>query len=87
MTIKYKMDGAMQFQSIEYSMDSHTWNITMTGSGWPWMMKSAKPSLRCPECKTTRVVPNGTNYKFKKQYRCLNEECQVKSFNEDHAAR
>jgi predicted RNA-binding Zn-ribbon protein involved in translation (DUF1610 family) len=70
----------MQIQNVSYT--NGNWNITMTGSEWPWMMKIAKP-VRCPDCGSTHVRKNGTNYKFKKQYQCLNNDCMRSTFNID----
>lgn len=72
---KPKLEGTMQYTAIDYSDANHQWNITMTGSEWPWMMKLAKPSIHCPYCQTTKIKKNGINYKQKQQYRCLNTNC------------
>jgi len=75
------METPMQFTSITYSENCHTWNITMTGNGWPWMMKLAKASFRCPDCGTTNIRKNGyTSSKHKPQYQCLNDKCKRVSF-------
>jgi hypothetical protein len=79
MTIKFKIENSMQFKSCTYLPESHTWNITMTGNDWPWMMKIAEV-IRCPECKTTNIKKNGFNVKHNRQYSCLNDNCTRSSF-------
>lgn len=75
-----KIESSMQFTSVNYSESTHEWNITMTGNEWPWMIKIAKPPIRCPDCNTTNVCKNGSNYKSKQIYLCKNDTCKRFSF-------
>jgi hypothetical protein len=68
----------MQYTSINYNDATGEWNITMTGSEWPWMMKEAK--VKCPDCKTSYIKKNGFNDKGHQKYRCLNDACLRYSF-------
>lgn len=80
MTIKIKVESPLQIKSASYSPDNHQWDITMTGTGWPWMMKTAKVT-RCPHCRSDDIIKNGkTSSNYKQQYKCLNNNCSHRSF-------
>lgn len=64
----------MQFTAIDYNETTDQWNITMTGSEWPWMMK--QPKVRCPHCGTANIHINGNYIKGGKRYECLNAPCK-----------
>lgn len=78
MTINIKMEHSMKIQSASYIQESYAWNITMTGTGWPWMMKTAK--IVCPDCKTLNLYVNGNYIKGGKRYKCLNADCKTVTF-------
>lgn len=81
MTINIKIESSMQIKSVNYSQKCHTWNITMTGNEWPWMMKIAKPVPKCPDCKTTNIRKDGKDTKSKQVWECLNSSCVRTNFN------
>lgn len=68
-------DNNLKITSVSYS---DGWNITMTGTGWPWMMKTAK--IVCPDCKTLNLYVNGNYIKGGKRYKCLNANCKTVTF-------
>lgn len=70
----------MQFKDVNYLPDNHSWNITMTGNGWPWMLKVAKPTIRCPNCKSTNVYVHSNYIKGGKRYECINDNCETITF-------
>jgi hypothetical protein len=78
MKIKTKVDSSLQITEASYSEKGSTWNITMTGSSWPWMMKL--PKVKCKECGTSHLQKNGWNDKHKQKYKCMNKACPVHSF-------
>jgi hypothetical protein len=73
-----KVEHNMQITRMNYTENIHSWNITMQGYDWPWMMKSTK--VFCPDCKSLDIKKNGLNYKGIQQYRCLNATCNRHSF-------
>lgn len=76
MSINFKIEHAMQITSV--TLSGSAWQITMHGTGWPWMMQAAK--IKCPNCGSYHIKKNGYNYKRKVQYTCLNEHCVRTSF-------
>lgn len=80
MTIKITVQHSMQITSASFNSG---WQITMQGTGWPWMMKIAKPAVRCPDCGTTDVYSAGDYIKGGKRYKCLNDDCKRATFIAD----
>lgn len=73
MKISFKVEHNMQIQSAEYS--NAQWDITMAGTGWPWMMKIAK-IIQCPHCQSNEVRKDGKYHKGGQRYECLNKSCK-----------
>lgn len=78
-TMKIKIEHSMQITSLHYCDSSYTWNIVMTGSEWPWMMKRGA-QVKCPDCGTIKVQKNGHNDKLNQKYLCKNDKCHRHTF-------
>lgn len=77
--MKIKIEHSMQITSINYTANSHTWNITMAGNEWPWMLKRGA-QVKCPKCNLSNVHVHSNYIKGGKRYECLNESCKAVTF-------
>lgn len=76
MSINFKIEHTMQITSV--TLSGSAWQITMHGTGWPWMMKP--PKVKCPACHGTRLHVKENYIKGGKRYTCLNDNCKTETF-------
>jgi predicted RNA-binding Zn-ribbon protein involved in translation (DUF1610 family) len=55
--------------------------MRMQINDWLQMIKPKMPVI-CKKCGTTKVYRNGLTKKLKQKYKCMNDECDVVTFNE-----